>query len=263
MSFNYSICEDTKKFFINNKLIITAILAIVTLFFVNRYNYNRLQEAKQEIKIADANLAAAKDTIRIIKTQDGSLNYQKLAYIAKSVEDLKKTNADLYAETQNLKGDIKMIQKAQLIIHTDTTKLIVKSELIDSTIHLNSTFDTTYSKGNYHSMALAHTYNLKNGVSAGYILKDEIGFTAVTGLKKTNNGYEIFLNPKYPGLKVESLEGAFIDKSVFAPPAAKKRSKFSFGGSVGWTPVTYEFNTKQSSFNLTRVGATVGLNFNF
>lgn len=263
MSLGSSIWVIIKDFAIKNKLILVGTLAILTLFFVNKYNYNKLLEAKQIIKIADANLQAAKDTIRIYKTQDGSLNYQKLAYIAKSVEDLKKTNAELYTETQNLKGDIKLIQKAQLVIHTEPSTLVIKSQLIDSTIQMNSSFDTTYSPGNYHSLAMFHSYDLTNHTAVGTILKDEIGFTAITGLKKTDNGYEIFLNPKYPGLRVESLEGAFIDKNVFLPPAAKKRSRFSLGGSIGWTPITYDINTKQGSLNLSRVGATVGLNFNF
>lgn len=263
MSLGSNIWGAIKAFGIKNKLLLVGIAAIVILFFVNRYNYNRYQEAKQDAQIAQANFKAASDTIRIYKTQDGSLNYQKLAYIAKSVEDLKKTNADLYTETQNLKGDIKTIQKAQLVVHTEPSTLVIKSQLIDSTIQMSSSFDTTYSPGNYHSLAMFHSYDLTNHTAVGTLLKDEIGFTAVTGLKKTDNGYEIFLNPKYPGLKVESLEGAIIDKNVFAQPAAKKRSRISIGGSIGWTPITYEFNTKQSSFNLTRVGATLGLNFNF
>lgn len=258
-----NITSSIKTFVVGNKLLLVGIVAIVALFFVNKYNYNRYEAAKQEVKIAAANLKAANDTIHIIKTKDGTLDYQQLSYVVKSINDLKQVNSDLYTETQNLKGEILNIQKAQLIIHTDTSKLIVKSELIDSTVQLYSTYDTTYSKGNYHSLALFHYYDMKTHLSSGTILKDDIGFTAVTGLKKTADGYEIFLNPKYPGLKVEGLEGAIIDKSIFAPPESKKRSRFSFGGSVGWTPITYDFSTKQSSFSLTRIGATAGINFNF
>lgn len=263
MSFSSNILGGIKSFVIGNKLILSGAFAIITLFFVNRYNYHRYTEQKQESQRLQTNLTAATDTIRIIKTKDGSLSYQKLTAIEKSMADLKNDNIALFAETQGLKGQILNIQKAQLVLHTDTTKLVVKADLIDSTLRLVSKFDTTYSLGNYRHLLLNHTYDLKSGLSDGYIVNDQIGFTAVTGLLKTAKGYEIFVNPKYPGLQVQSLEGAIIDPKFFGTNSPKtKQPLITFGASIGYVPLVYEINNKKLNLNLTRVGGTIGLNFN-
>lgn len=257
------ITNAVKTFFVKNKLLVVGALAIVALFLVNRYNYEKLQDAEKEIVRVNANLNAAKDTIRIYKTNDGTLNYQKLAYIAKNFEELKTLNSNLYKEVQNLKGQIKFIQKTEYSIIHDTVPLIVKSEIKDSVLYLTSTYDTIYSAGNYRSLAIENKYNFKTSEKSGLLTKDKIGFTAVTGLKATDKGYEIFVNPKYPGMEIVNLEGAFVDPTIFSPKLIKQKPKLiTIGASIGWVPVTYEFNNNKLDINLNRIGASVGFNFN-
>jgi hypothetical protein len=252
-----------KNFALKNRLLLVGAVAIIILFYTNKYNYNRYKEAKEETEIAKTNLKAAQDTIRVIKRDDGSLEYNKLAFITKSLKDLQETNASLYQEVKKMKGQIEFIEKIDATIIHDTVPLIVKAELQDSTIYTNSSFDTTYSKGNYRSLAFITTYNLYTKKAFGIITKDQIGFTATTGIKKTNNGYEIFVNPKYPSMQITSLEGAIIDKNFFANKIEKQKPHLITAGlSIGWVPAVYEFNNKKFDINLQRVGVLAGINFN-
>lgn len=265
MSLISNISSVLKTFFINNKLVIAGIVAITTLFFINRYNYHRYEEQKQVSERLSVNLQAANDTIRVVKTKDGTLAYEKLTSVVKDNEELKQTNLDLYNETQKLKGTIENIQKVQYVLKTDTQYIASSASLIDSgkSVDITSSFDSTYSPGNYHHLKINATYNFQSGASRSTLVNDQIGFTAITGLLKTAKGYEIFVNPKYPGLQVQSLEGAIIDPTFFGSPAPKtKQHLITFGASLGFVPLTYEINNKKLDLNLSRVGASFGINFN-
>lgn len=265
MSLISNITSVLKTFFLNNKLIIVGVLAISTLFFVNRYNYHRYEEQKQVSERLSVNLQAANDTIRVVKAKDGTLAYQKLTSVVKDNAELKQTNADLYNETLKLQGTIENIQKVQYVLKTDTQYITSTSTLIDSgkAVDIASSFDSTYSPGNYRHLKINASYNFHSGISRSILVNDEIGFTAVTGLLKTAKGYEIFVNPKYPGLTVQHLEGAIIDPTFFGSPAPKtKQHLITFGASLGFVPLAYEINNKKLDLNLTRVGASFGINFN-
>lgn len=243
------------------KLIIAGLVVLLLLFFVNKYNYNRFLAEKAKAAILENNFKAAQDTIRIFKTKDSTFSYEKLSYIVAEINDLKNVNKELYKEIKNLKGDIKAIQKAEVVVVHDTVPLLTEAKLIDSTLYMNSKFDTSYSSGNYRSLAFLNKYDLRTGFASGTILKDEIGFTAVTGIKKTEKGYEIFVNPKYPNMKVVNLEGAIVSNSLFVENKNKPKL-VTIGVSLNWVPITYDIGTKALDINTDRIGLGAGLNFN-
>jgi hypothetical protein len=246
-----------------NKLIIAGLSLILILLLLNRWNYNRYWEAKQDNVRAQANLKATQDTLRVSRSKDNSVEYNKLSYIAKDLQDLKQLNQDLQKQVEITNGKVATIEKIGFITKTDTIRIPTKGVVRDSVVYLSSHFDTTYSPGNYRSLALESSYSLRNGLATGLLTKDEIAFTATVGLKQVaNNSYEIFVRPAYPNMKVTSLEGAIIQRNFFEASPKTKIPLITIGGAVGWTPFTYDLNTQKPDFNFNRVGVSIGLNFN-
>jgi hypothetical protein len=53
------------------------------------------------------------------------------------------------------------------------------------------------------------------------ITNDIIGFNIITGLKKNNEFYEIFVRSDYPGFKPTKIDGAFIPQKDLFPTQKK------------------------------------------
>lgn len=251
-----------KDFFIDGKgkLLIGCLSVIILLFFLNRWNQKRYEEAKHQVEVAQANLAAAQDTIRVTKAKNGVLEYNKLVYIA-SNNNLKALNLDLLKEIDATKGKIAVIEKVGFKVVHDTSYVPTTVYVSDSVISIRSQIDTTYSPGNFRSLAYESVYKEKEGKAFSVLTEDNIGFTATVGLKiNEKKQYEIFVRPHYPNMSVVKLEGAVIEDNLI-----KKETKIplvTIGGHIGWMPIAYDAGTKQTDFNLNRFGVGVGLNFN-
>lgn len=255
-----NILNIAKGFIVKNKLFFIAGAAFLSLFLLNRFNYNRYVEQKKENARLEINIRAANDTIRLVRDKAGKDEYNKYSYLVKDIQDLKKTNMDLYNVIKDIKGNVNTVVKSDIQIKEVPTPFIVKAELKDSTVTTHFNFDTIYSEKNYKKLAGYTKYNLKTDSSYGEKTVDEIGISLVTGIKNLDKGKpEIFVKSDYPGLTVTGLDGAILDNNLFIKPKPKKRV-ISIGGSVGWTPLVYE--NKQFNFNPQRIGATLGVNFN-
>lgn len=239
--------------------IVVGALVIIALFAINKSR--QLDKAKQEIAIVTANYNASQDQVRIQKAKNGVLEYQKRTYVARSIEELKKVNAALAAEVLATKGNVTQIQKTEYKIVHDTIEIKVKPEYRDGVVIVHAPHDTTYSEGNYRKLDVTTTIDSKDSSAITSINKDEIGFTAVTGVKKTEKGYEIFVRPKYPNMSVVELEGAILDKSIFASKQ-KKPPLITLGLNVGWMPMTYDLKDKIFSLKPSQLGGGLGANIN-
>src|ERR1700749_3518566 len=129
-----------KDFFIKlfsdskSKVIIVGISMIIALFLLNRWNYNRFQEAKQEAERMEANLSAAQDTIRVTKAKNGALEYDKKIYIAKNTKELKLLNDSLARQIELTKGNVGIIANVGIRIQHDTISLPTTVYVTDSVI---------------------------------------------------------------------------------------------------------------------------------
>lgn len=252
-----------KEFILKNKLLLASILAIISLFFLNKWNYSRWQEAKEEIVRNEANIAALQDTIRVTKAKDGTVQYNKLSFIAEDLAELKKVNADLAREVKITKGKVAAIQKIGFEIKHDTTEVPVYVREIDSTIYMAAKYDTIFSGGNFRSLKLESSYNLLTKQARSRLTEDKIGFTATVGIaRKDTKSYEIFVRPHYPNMQIVGLEGAIIEDNFFKNAKKKKAPLVTIGATLGWTPATYDIGTKKFDFNTDRIGATLGVHFN-
>jgi hypothetical protein len=243
------------------KIIVLAVFIISFLAYEKIRLSNKLDEATTLAKKTEQNLKAAQDSIRLVEDKAGHAEYDKLTFVVNNLNELKKQNAELAQEVADTKGKVLQIQKQGYEIVHDTVKLTTTGQVVDSVVYLNSGYDSVYSAGNYRHLAFQNTYNLKTLVATGKVVTDRIGFTAVTGLKQTDKGYEIFVKPQYPNMEVVALEGAVIDKNFFKQPKSKP-ALITVGIHVGWTPIVYDLHAKKGDINLNRIGAGVGLNFN-
>jgi hypothetical protein len=261
MKFLTFIGDAFGKLDVKTKLLLIAGVIIAILAIDKISLSNKLAKQEAVTKKIEANLKAANDSIRVVTNNAGKPEYDKLSFIVDNFNELKQQNAELAQEVKDIKGKVLQIQKQGYEIVHDTITINTEGQVIDSVVHLKSSYDTVYSKGNYRSLAFENTYNLKDSLATGRITKDKIGFTAVTGLKQTNSGYEIFVEPQYPGMDIISLEGAIIDKNFFIQPKSRPHL-ITIGLQVGWTPFTYDLLSKKGSVNLTQIGFGMGLNFN-
>lgn len=252
--------EFIKTFFAKHKyaVIITA-LAIV-FAGVNLIQWNQKDTLKKQLVVAEQNLDAATDTLRVTRDRNGKIEYDKLSFLTSSINDLQKLNANLYDEVKATQGKVNTIIKAGVTIVHDTVPLIVNSNVRDGVVTSNFNFDTTYSPGNYRKVSGFTTYNLKTDTSGGLLTSDIIAFTASTGIRELNGKREIFLKPDYPGLVVTHLEGAQIDDNLLKGKSTGPLLNFSI--SAGYLPVIYNWNTGKTDWFGSNVGVSAGVSIN-
>ena len=257
-NFLLGLVSDTKS-----KLIVACASAIILLFLLNRWNYNRFQDAKEEAQRIEQNLYAAQDTIRTTRAKNNELEYDKRIYVASSKKELKALSDSLAKQVDITKGDVSVIANVGFKVKHDTIQIPTAVYIQDSIISLRSRIDTNYSVGNFRSLAFESVYDERLGKAHSTILEDKIGFTATVGVKQNEKKqYEIFVRPHYPGMEVGQLEGAIIKDDLFKTETKTKVPLVTIGGNIGWVPFTYDLNTQKSSVNLNRLGVSVGLNFN-
>lgn len=243
--------------------VVTGLLVIFVLLFWHQRS--QLKQAQFKLIVAQQNLNAANDSVRITKAKNGQIEADKLSFLFQSISELKKANQDLAKEVAITKGKVNQIAKIGVKIIHDTipTPLVITTERTDTSVRSDFSFDTTYSPGNFRMLKGYTNYNLKTNQSFGILSKDNIGMTFVTGIKNLDKGKpEIFIRSPYPGFEVISADGAILDPNLFSKGKTKAKL-ITTGINIGWTPLTYTVgDPKPFNLNVRRFGATVGININ-
>lgn len=230
-----------------------TILCLV-LMLVLWFQCGQLRSRKAEISRLNQNVLALKDVVRFTTAKNGQLEQNKLSFIVKTGE-LEKLNKSLADEVKNTKGKVVYIAKTSTSIKHDTTTLVVTVDSTPDGLRTRFSFDTTYSPGN--------SRKIKGYVQAstGVLEQDEINFTAVTGLKRNSKGdYEIFFRTNYPGMAATNLEGAYIPHNALKDDFKAKRKRLGVGVSIGYSPLSYDLNTKVFEFK-NQITAGIGISF--
>lgn len=248
--------------FKSNKLASILIVIVLALGLMQWNSCNRNARLKKELAVAEHNIAAATDTIRLERNKNGDTMSVKLAFLTDKLSNLEELNKGLYDEIKNIKGKVSTIIKSDVQVKEveKPVPFLVKAELADSTVTAQFSFDTTYSPGNWRKLKGFTQYNLRNGQSNGSLTQSDLGMRFTTGIRGLDkNKPEIFLQSNYPGFEVTALDGAVLDPKLFQK---NKVPTVTLGIGVGWTPVTYSFATKKSTFDLQQVGVSAGVNIN-
>jgi hypothetical protein len=255
--------------FSRHKTVIIFTVILLLLSGALYYEVNQRQKEKTQYQIANQNLKAASDSIRVSAAKDKQVEFDKYSYIAKQASDLKKVNDSLYIQIKNTKGDVKSAVSTTTVI-TDSGKLtkdsIVYVPTKDSSkvdADVSVSFKKIYSSGNFHVLsAVIHVKGIPDSLDVtGDLTRDQISMTLFTGIRKNSNGnYEIFARSGYPGVTFAEINGALIDKKIFEQP--DKRRIFTLGMSFGYVPFLYDFGSHTKEFFPSKIGATIGVNVN-
>lgn len=245
----------------NNKLVTGIVLFAIISSLLNLRQCSNNQTLKKQVQVANHNIKALNDSIRITKDKNDKDEFNKLSLLTDKVDKLAEMNADLAAEVKAIKGRVNTIIKTDLKIVHDTVPLIVKGELLDSVAKVDWKFDTTYSPGNYRKLNGYTTFDLRDKRPYAQKNVDEVGVRLTTGIKNLKEGKpEIFLKSDYPGFTVTALDGAVLDPALFKP---KKRTPlFTIGAHIGYTPVTYDLVNRKVLLNFAQIGGSFGVNIN-
>lgn len=260
LTFLTSLLTSSKTFFGKNKYSVIITTLAIIFAFINLIQFKTNSNVKKQLEIAEHNLKAATDEVRITKDKAGKDESNKFAFLVDELKDLKNANKELYNEIKKIKGNVATVIKGDVEIIEKQVPFVVKAELIDSTVRADFKFDTVYSPGNYKKIEGFTKYDLKTGKVYGEKTKDEMGIKFTTGIKNLDIGKpEIFFKSDYPGLTVTDLDGAVIDPNLFKK---KKEKKLKIGLHAGYSPFYYNFSKKKAGF-ANQVTAGVGLNYNF
>lgn len=249
----------------NNKIkrVIIPLLACIFLapFALLRYERNKIAQLKYENFKLENNIAALNDTVRITKDKNNELEFNRRSFITDKIQELEALSTSLAAEVKATKGKVITITKAgtKIILH-DTIQGTVDTfhTGTDSGFIVGLNLDTIYSPGNTRRL---EGYVKVSAKAASADIKEEIGISAITGLKKNEKGdYEIFFRSKYPNLTITSLEGSYIPKNQLTPPVKKKH--FGFGLNVSYSPLAYKFDQKKLKIE-NQLTAGVGIIYKF
>jgi hypothetical protein len=213
MKENYSDTEQIKN---NKAKTATNILYLVTIAILILLLLKKCCSNNQQDILNAQNIAALNDTIRIEKNKAGEEMALRKSLVT-TKENLEALNKNLYDEIKKIKGDVITIHDVQTVLDVDTQYVNnTVTVYADGNYSLDFKFDTTFSEGNYRKFSgnsffsidsISHKINPGNT----RINEDEMGFSFVTGLREKDGALEIFVNPKYPDMKVTSIEGAVID----------------------------------------------------
>ena len=239
-----------------------AIVAILCLLLFRQCDSNL--SLKSQIKIQNMNLDALNDTVRLQKNKDGEDTYVRKTLLA-TKDNLEKLNKNLADELKKVKGQVLVLQSVETVIKTDTQ--YVNNYLTvyeDGSYSLDWKFDSTFSVNNYRKFSGNSFFkidSITHKVTPGStrINQDELGFSFITGIREKDNALEIFVTPKYPGMRITEIEGAIIDphksdvlKNMFP------NKKWSVGPYVGiGMGAGYGFNGKPIAGPVFNIGLGV------
>lgn len=191
----------------NVKLIIAAVLAIVIAILY--YNW-KIQSLETKLAIAQQNIAAFTDTIRIERNKVDEEESVKLV-LESQKENLQKACMDLNQELDKEKGKVKYIEKVLIQYKIDTLRL--QNTVSGDTIKWH--YDHSDSGGDRHLSG-------QSTPSQTLITRDEWSLNIVTGLReRSDKKMEIFIRAKNPNISFGKIDGAVLDatKPIVPLPA--------------------------------------------
>lgn len=191
------------------------IISVIILMLLLK-QCQEIKSLKAQKDVSELNQRALKDTLRTERTEFGNERFLKNSLLT-SNEGLMALNSELAEEVKRLKGKVIVVTKLVTVIKTDTHYVSNKlNSYSNSKYGLSWKYDTIFSPNNYRKISGESFFRIdtinNNVVPLNTRLdKDEIGISMITGIREKNNNLEIFVEPKYPNMKVTDIQGAVID----------------------------------------------------
>jgi hypothetical protein len=210
---------------LSSKIFLLILTSIFAFLFIKSCGHNPDTDLK--LKMAQQNLDAVHDSIKLEKQKSGNLSASITSYVA-SEKDLKNINSDLYNKINEQKGQIVSLGNVVFKLKQDSITLHkflnasksingVAISLGNNTYDLPWTLRYDYDDKNYDVLA----GNTKVGLIEDSIHPVKHIGTELTnresqidltfGQKVENGKLRVFAESKYPGFTPESLSGVLID----------------------------------------------------
>lgn len=239
------------------QLIIIGVALVFMLLWLKQCNDNKV--AQKKLIVAEHNINALQDTLRVTKNKVGETEYNKLAFLTDKLENLEKLNTDLYKTVKNIKGNVSYITNGTVSVVHDTLELETEGSRDGNLVITDFSFDTTYSKGNSRSIKGWTQYDLETESTLAKLTKDSLSMSFSTGIKNLDKGTPtIFLTSNYPNFSVTELQGAILDPNLFNKKT--KQKKLGIGLQLGYSPLSYNLSNKKFGI-VNQVTLGVGLSY--
>lgn len=240
----YKLVSKLEKYKSNEKIkrwIMFGLVVLLVILFIG--SCNKIQNLKNDNTILEQNQKALADSLRTSKNKIGDLE-KSINILVADKKNLKELNADLASELEKEKGKVSQLNKIIAGFKHDTvyipTEIIIYKPIDDNGTGIygfQSKYDTTYDVNNYRKFEVLTKFELDTTFKITPLqtmVKDEIGFDLVTGLREKDGNIEIFARSNYPDLVITDMQGAIIDPKKH--PVVKKFTKpkkFGIGPYIG------------------------------
>jgi len=226
---------------IDSRLILLGGIVIIALLLFRQCEATK--SANATANRYKNNIAALSDSIKLVKTQSGKLQYEKSVLVA-DYKELQELNSELADEIADQKGKVAQLTKLVGILSTPRVTPIpgIGSTTGTPCDSLGGTFqsewhdDIYYDANNWRILSGKTVIDVKGGKiisNTTEIKDDKTSFDLVTGLIKRDNHYEIFVRSNYPGFKPSKIDGAVIPVDDLIPPVSPKPWSVGVGPQVG------------------------------
>ena len=208
-------------------VIASLLIALVILSF----KYKNLKNDFNDIQ------NTAQDTLTVYKNKVGELYSQQKAYITE-INDLKKSNSELYTEVKNLEDNPVVATK----VHTVTK---FKDKIIKDTVTIdpsgNYTFNMNY-KDQWVNLSGRSTFDISTMIGTAKF--DSISFpnTITIDLIEKNNQLSFIAKSDNPYCQINSLNGSILSPEKSS--VIKKRFDKKWAVVVGVGPTVSVYDNK-------------------
>ena len=220
----------------NQRWVLLGLLIVLGLFF-----FQRCKETKSEEMVMGQNIASLSDSLRVVKTKNGEIEYAKKLLIADKAT-LKKLNDSLYKELIKEHGEIQYIT----IVHTVFVHDTIYVPTTVYTYPPNSDYDYSLQwgykeKGDGWSKVLSgqtdfcwDSLNKKPIKPRTVINEDFLSVKMVTGFRYINGKYETFIRSSFPNATFD-IESAIVNEEMITKLQKKWHAGILFGfGGAGY-----------------------------
>lgn len=240
------VIASSKNTFRNVLLVIVGLLLLSLAMTCNRNSRQAV-----DLNISKQNEKALSDSVRISINKVGEVEYSKNILVA-DIGDLEKLNKNLFDEMKKEKGKVSELTSTIISIkNKNNDTVILPSKLIEYSNGdrgISWEYDTIYDAKNYRRISGVSNFKI-NFTKTTYnvmplntnIIKFDIGFNIVQGLRETKNGdVEMFVRSNHPGFEVSDLSSVIINPEnnpilkKFTTSATVKNKRFGIGINAGY-----------------------------
>jgi hypothetical protein len=196
-----------------NPRTIAIIILLIIIVILTRCN----QGDKSKIEILEQNQKSLTDSVRVSTTKIGELEYSKNILVGEK-NDVVKLNKKLAYELKNTKGKVSELTQYIIKIGLKPTPLLTTIINTDSEYIFTWGIDTVFNPGNGRSMKgeTIFTGLVKNNKIiidsiSTTLLKDELTFSVIQGLREKDGNLEVFVRSNYPGFELQELNSIIIN----------------------------------------------------